>query len=689
MAAKPPPDTRDLDATLAALNRSAERLQTLWFSFLALTLYFAISTLTVTHLQLLLEEPQTLPILQIKVPLLPFFAIAPAFYLIIHVYMLMMLVLLARSASGFEAILAKAIPGTAKQEQYRLRAENALFLQLLVGAESERRGRNGLLLSAVALVTLALAPVLVLLLFQLIFLPYHHFALTWWHRALVATDVLAVLFLWSAYRRGDGVVRTPAERNPLRWSPSALAHGFAALLALHVSVNIGRWAGEPPLRDCFRNSTDAAKVPGHACLYDDRIGDYAATENGILFGLFQDRLKLANRTIVGQKLFEEKQAEGKAGGGDRFVPTRDFSERNFTAGKFDESDIRGVDLRDAVGWRLTGERAQLQYALLTGARFQRSIFSGSQFQRAKLEHARMHFAVFDRALFQEARFDFAHLAGTSFHYAQLQGASLRQVQLQGASLNDAEFQGAELFAVKLNGASLYGARLEGASLARAELIAASLQNASLAGASLTYAQILSVSMQGAFFRGTDMSNANVFRSEPPTPEPTKSNTSAINYSTSFRSSRFRSEKLQDSHVLDWQSEFYISSRFKNVDKTINLYNFLLPSKNIDVDLNISRKWFDVQKSNKNYNRFILARNDEWVTISCSSSNGQFVARALVNRYYSDVSIADFVQFFDKLHEGRTSPAACPGVKGFTAADWERLDELRARAARQAAGSKVE
>jgi hypothetical protein len=60
------PDTKEFDALLASLNGSAERFQTLWFSFLGLTLYLAITALTTTHRMLLLGEPQTLPILNIK-----------------------------------------------------------------------------------------------------------------------------------------------------------------------------------------------------------------------------------------------------------------------------------------------------------------------------------------------------------------------------------------------------------------------------------------------------------------------------------------------------------------------------------------------------------------------------------------------------------------------------------------------
>jgi hypothetical protein len=70
--ATPQPDTKNLDALLDSLNGSAERFQTLWFSFLGLTLYLAIAAQATSHRALLLEEGQTLPILSIKVGLLPF-----------------------------------------------------------------------------------------------------------------------------------------------------------------------------------------------------------------------------------------------------------------------------------------------------------------------------------------------------------------------------------------------------------------------------------------------------------------------------------------------------------------------------------------------------------------------------------------------------------------------------------------
>ncbi|SRR5258708_5322344 len=50
------PDLKEPEALLAGLNRSGERVQTLWFTFLTVTLYLAVTTGTTTHRMLLLEE---------------------------------------------------------------------------------------------------------------------------------------------------------------------------------------------------------------------------------------------------------------------------------------------------------------------------------------------------------------------------------------------------------------------------------------------------------------------------------------------------------------------------------------------------------------------------------------------------------------------------------------------------------
>jgi hypothetical protein len=71
------PGTKEAEALAAALNHSAERVQTLWFSFLTFMLYLAIATGTTTHRMLFLEEPLNLPVLNIPLPLLGIFILTP------------------------------------------------------------------------------------------------------------------------------------------------------------------------------------------------------------------------------------------------------------------------------------------------------------------------------------------------------------------------------------------------------------------------------------------------------------------------------------------------------------------------------------------------------------------------------------------------------------------------------------
>jgi hypothetical protein len=80
------PDTKEAEALAAALNHSAERVQTLWFSFLTFMLYLAIATGTTTHRMLFLEEPLNLPVLNIRLPLLGFYILTPVIFVIFRLW---------------------------------------------------------------------------------------------------------------------------------------------------------------------------------------------------------------------------------------------------------------------------------------------------------------------------------------------------------------------------------------------------------------------------------------------------------------------------------------------------------------------------------------------------------------------------------------------------------------------------
>ncbi len=360
------PDTKQLDALLDSLNGSAERFQTLWFSFLGLTLYLAIAALATTHRNLMLGEPQTLPILNIKVELLPFYVIAPLLYLVFHFYLLMILVLLARTASEFEDELRKTLPDGPAQERYRARVENALFLQVLVGMKNERLGMNALLLATIALITIVLAPLATLILMQMMFLPYHSFPITWWHRGVVAADVVLILVMTYRWSFPRGLMKAPLLLGVLSRKPRWLtvvalyALGVVALcpLAYWLSFREGRWAGEPwPALGEWR------WWAGEPLPFAESRPDYAATANGVVFGLFPDRLNLRDETIVGERSWKRQE-------GDRLAQRRfrsdDQARRPRSAGRRAE---RGRPARRLVEPRAYAGRRS-RFARLDGARLE-------------------------------------------------------------------------------------------------------------------------------------------------------------------------------------------------------------------------------------------------------------------------------------------------------------------------------
>jgi uncharacterized protein YjbI with pentapeptide repeats len=601
----PEPDTKNLDALLDSLNGSAERFQTLWFSFLGLTLYLAIAALATTHRNLLLGEPQVLPILNIKVELLPFYVIAPLLYLVFHFYLLMMLLLLARSAAPFEQQLHITLPIEADRELYRTRVENALFLQMLVGPKPEREGLNGRLLAAIALITIVLAPLATLILIQMMFLPYHSLAITWWHRVLVLADLTLIIVLWRRYYYQSGI-----ERPPLLFGRRDRLTNRLILTAavLWLAFWEGRWAGEP------------------------WIGrrDLASTVHGVVFGLFPDRLRLGDETIVGEKLLEETKKEITSRGGD-FVPTIKLDDRDLEAAVLRGADLRGVSLKDAV---MRG--ANLSFARLDGSRL-----LGTDLQGAYLSAA------------------------------QLQGANLDGAQLQGAWLDHAQLQGANLSA-QLQGAVLTFAELQGANLSYAQLQGAELKSAQLQGADLRSADLSDSELEGTFVFRTDISDANLA-------------TAVIHSIEADKVKREDSGKTAPLTEADLDTWIAAATAFAHERDKAKIARFarLKPPQTTEQDASDQATWNGLAKQSAaldpdgTQSRHRLA--DRLGDLACGPDDAPYVARGLVGigAFSRLPSLGDQLDAVRKrMKDGREKPDACKGVAGFTEEDWRRLDAIK-------------
>jgi Pentapeptide repeats (8 copies) len=298
-------------------------------------------------------------------------------YLVFHFYVITMLALLVRTAAPFEQQLWKTLPIEADRELYRARVENALFLQLQVGPKPEKAGFNGYLLASIAFFTIGLAPLATLILMQMQFLPYHSLRITWRHRIMVFADLfLLTVIIILNFRMRRRYLRSSQISKPLfGFAGRDRSRNLVALIAaLGVIVAVpwlslweGRWAGENYI--------------GRIDLAAALTRDMAGLGNGVVLGLFKDRLILSNEIIVGEKPLAEVKKEMASRGGD-FVPTILFDDRDLQS-----ADLRGADLRGVALDRAHMQGVDLEDARLDGARLTEAELQGANLAGAQLPGA--------------------------------------------------------------------------------------------------------------------------------------------------------------------------------------------------------------------------------------------------------------------------------------------------------------
>ena len=100
----------DFETIRHAVDDAGGFVRGLWVTFVSLQAYLAIATGSITHRQLFLEAPIKLPLIDVELPLVTFFVLAPALFLVFHYYLLIQLRLLADKVARLNQVLAAARP---------------------------------------------------------------------------------------------------------------------------------------------------------------------------------------------------------------------------------------------------------------------------------------------------------------------------------------------------------------------------------------------------------------------------------------------------------------------------------------------------------------------------------------------------------------------------------------------------
>ncbi|TPK65284.1 pentapeptide repeat-containing protein [Mesorhizobium sp. B2-4-19] len=498
----------DIGAARSALDSAASMARGLWISFISLSAYLAIAIGSVTHRMLFLEEPLQLPIINIKLPLVAFFWIAPILFLVLHAYLLLHLKFAGDNIREWERLTKlglRGLPdvdeGQAIEDSLRMQLPNFLLVQMLVPPKANRAGIIYLALTATVLITVIVGPVLLLSLIQLQFLPYHNWAVTWVHRLLIVADLGLIGLLWPL-----------VLGRPIRsWrTPFQLATYVCAIAMLWISIIIATFPGER-----MYQSSGLGIQMLRSYLFEGSTNEVDGRSNS----WFSNRLVLTGQHFVDLGDDALKNTE----------TTQSFRGRHLEQAVLIRADLRKADFTDAFM-----DEAILDRAKLGGARFGCGRTGKSDDQDisdcTKLRGASFELAELQGVIFQRAR-----LQGAKFQSADLQGASLSGAALQGASLEGANLRGALLDHAWLQGASLYESKLEGAILGMAHLEAANLDWAQLRGAMLFGAELQGASFLHTDFTGAKLDNALVWRIRAPMPENFEFVTSSqISWQTKFR-----------------------------------------------------------------------------------------------------------------------------------------------------------
>jgi hypothetical protein len=211
----------------------------LWLSYLFALFYIGIAAGGVTHKDLLLENAVKLPFLNVELPLVAFFSLAPILFIIVHAYTLLHFVLLAAKVGAYDqALRAELGDSKERRDAERRRLPSNIFVQFLAGPHEIREGGLGWLLKAIAWISLVIGPVLLLFLIQAQFLPYHLEGVTWVQRLAIFLDVILLWALWPAVLAGRGGIEWPKL-----WRLPVFVLALASLTSIGLAVT-ARFPGE-------------------------------------------------------------------------------------------------------------------------------------------------------------------------------------------------------------------------------------------------------------------------------------------------------------------------------------------------------------------------------------------------------------------------------------------------------------
>lgn len=553
-----------------AVNGAGETLRVTWVTLLSLVTYLFVAVGSTTHKDLLLEKAQPMPILDIELPLRTFYWWAPVLLIAVHAYYLVQFFLVSLRLAELAQFI-KHGGDSQKQwtneevEKRRKIAEtgldSGLIVQYVAGRGAKFEGPRKMIALAI-ISTSVVAPLLLLLAFEITFLPYHSQPMTNWHRLAFQLDLGLVFYMWPKASTvgiigsvpfpdvpapGRAYTKTVGElgRDPksydraiaalaeissyVRWllatigwltllvtrswrrlviAALAIAAGYFSVAVANFPDELAERAGSSPcpaLYGWWYGVNDAREVPGQsdACLaaifFDGPI-DYGA---GVVRSPFARNLILPDLDFIDASDDEVNKK----------VAERQF-QYNFTGRNLSHAVIIAGDMR---GVRLDG--ANLSHAHLAGTKFKYSSLScvdrngngGGRIDSG--ECANLDSVVLGPAGVEQTDFTGANLVNASLREAELASAVFTEADLASADFSfsggSPVFSRAEASATTFNYVVFDSVDFREARVSNARFYGSTMQNIDGRGARFDLIFAVAAQFRGDFL-GADFSYASAY-----------------------------------------------------------------------------------------------------------------------------------------------------------------------------------
>jgi hypothetical protein len=300
-----------------------------------------------------------------------------------------------------------------------------VFTQFLIGAPQDRIVRAALRVAV--WLSFVGGPVLLLLGFQLRFLPYHSIEVTYVHRVVLLLDLVLLLLLWPKIsRRSAQQARAPDWKAFCRVGVAA----STSIVLVAFSVFFATVPGE---------QTELVSI-------DEALSDRDAEMHGspphaLLHRLHNLEVKLISLPIL--VLISERLIEPDEDKLSKLAVTLRLRGRDLQSGSFYDSDLRKADLSNTNLRNIDLLRADLRGVNLRNANLRDAEMAAANLTGADLSFATLHNASLIKAILRDVNLTGADLSGAHLSGADLSGADLNvnyvsQAELNGACGTDAK-----------------------------------------------------------------------------------------------------------------------------------------------------------------------------------------------------------------------------------------------------------